>query len=100
MLDDAFANLKCEIQSRKVQITLFELLHDSQRMQVVVEAIAVIAHQLVQTYFAGMPKWRMSDVVHERLRHSSGNLCHFDGMREAIPEMIGVAGGKDLCFGL
>jgi hypothetical protein len=59
-----------------------------------------------------MPKWRMSDVVHERqrfrkigvqtecLRHSSGNLCHFDGMREAIPEMIGVAGGKDLCFGL
>src|SRR5437879_12760014 len=112
MLDDPLANLEGKVQSGKLQIALLELLHDSQRMQVVVEAISVFAHQFVQARFAGMPKWRMSDVMHEAERfrqicvqtkcfcHSARDLGDFDGMCEPIAEMIGVAGGEDLglCF--
>ena len=65
MLDDPLANFKCEVQSGKVQISLFELLHDSKRMQVVIEAISVVPHQFIQARFAGMPKWGMADVMHE-----------------------------------
>ena len=108
VLDDAFANFESQIQAWKIEISLLELLHDSQRMQVVIEAVAVIAHQFVEAHFAGMSKWRMSDIVHqgkrfgqfgiqaECLRHGARNLSDLDGVRQAIPEMIGVAGRKDL----
>src|SRR5580693_4651503 len=56
MLDDSFAYLKCEVQSRMIGISLFELLDDPQRMQIVIEAPAVPLHQFIQFPFTGMTK--------------------------------------------
>ena len=112
MFNDPFAHLKRQVQAGKIEITLFELLHDSQRMQVVIETVPIIAHQFVQACFPRVPKWRMPDVVHQRqrfrefrvqtesLRDGARNLSHFDGVRQPIAEMIGVAGRKDLRFSL
>src|SRR6266478_826240 len=44
MLDDAFTNFKGEIQTRKIEITLLELFHDAQCMQIVIETSALRAH--------------------------------------------------------
>src|SRR5216684_9146387 len=37
MLDDTLANFKSEIQAWKIEIALFELLNDAQRVQIVIE---------------------------------------------------------------
>src|SRR5712664_555776 len=44
MLDDAFANFKCEIESGKIEIPLLELFDDPQRVQIVIETAALRAH--------------------------------------------------------
>src|SRR5882762_10435520 len=68
MLDDALANFKGEIQTWKIEIALFELLNDAQRVQIVIEKTPVRAHQLVELSLAGMPERRMADVVDESQR--------------------------------
>src|ERR1700682_2013590 len=47
MLDDALAHFAGEIQARKIEIALFELLDDAQRVEIVIEMAAVRAHQFV-----------------------------------------------------
>ena len=63
MLDDAFANFKCKIQPRKIEVPLLELFDDAQRMQIVIETAALFAHQFVKFAFAGVAEWRMTDVM-------------------------------------
>src|SRR5438046_2033834 len=63
MLDDAFANFKCKIQPRKIEVPLLELFDDTQRMQIVIETAALFAHQFVKFAFAGVAEWRMTDVM-------------------------------------
>ena len=65
MLDDAFANLKGKIQPGKIEIALLELFHDAERVQIVIEMAAAGEHQLIQFFFAGMAKRRMTDVMDE-----------------------------------
>ena len=66
MLDDAFSNFKSEVEPAKAGIAQFEILHDPERMQVVVERIAVFAHCSVERLLSSMPKRRMTYVVDER----------------------------------
>ena len=108
MLDDAFAHLEREIEAGKIQIAPLELFDDAQRVQIVIEAVAEGLQQFVEPPLPGMPKRRMPDVVHQRQRlgqirvevqrpgHGAGHLRHFDGMRQPVAEMIGIARGEDL----
>ena len=85
-----------------------ELFDDMQRLQIVVEAVAVLAHPFVQFSFACVPEWRMADVVDQRerfcqiriqiqrARNGSRDLRHFDRMRQPVAKMIGVARGENL----
>ena len=65
MLDDAFADLKRQIQAGKIQVALLELLDDAQRLQIVIEAVAVRAQQLVELALSGVAEGRVADVVHQ-----------------------------------
>ena len=87
------------------------MLDDVERVEIVVEALAVCAHAQIELLFAGMAERRMADIVDQRQRfgeigiqmQSAGNgacdLRDFEGVREAIAEMIGIARGEDLRFG-
>ena len=66
MLDDSFAHLESKIQAREIEIALLELLDDSQRVKIVIEAVAILAHARVELLLAGMAKRRVADVMHQR----------------------------------
>ena len=70
MFDDALAHFKREIQPRKVEVALFEMLDDAKRVQIVVETPAMDAHQFVQLALARMPERRMANVVNQGQRFS------------------------------
>jgi hypothetical protein len=111
VLDDAFADLKRKIEPRKIQIALLELLDDAQRVQIVVEAIAVFAHAFVEFLFAGVAEGRMPDVVDERQRldklrvqaerrgHRAADLRNLESVRQAVAEMIRETCGENLGLG-
>jgi hypothetical protein len=83
-----------------IRIPLLELLHDSQRVQIVIEASAAPLHQFVQFALARVTERRMPDVVHqcqrfhqlriqpERRRHRSRNLRHLERVRQPVAKMI------------
>lgn len=111
VLDDALANFEGEIQARKIQVRALKSFDDAQGLEIVIEARAVNAHQLVEFVLAGMAEGRMADIVNEReslgeLRieaegggHRASDLRDFESMGEPIAKMIGVANGKDLRLG-
>src|SRR5438094_6789323 len=63
----------------------------------------MLLHGSVQGSFTGMSKWRMTEVMHQgqRLnqvfiqpqlrRNRAGNLGDFNGVRQPIAEVVGVA---------
>ena len=89
-------------------VAVFERFDHPQRVQVVIEAVAEAAHLPVEFLFTGMRERRMADVVAERQSfrqilvqtqrggHGARDLRDLDGVRQAIAEMIGDAGGEDL----
>ena len=111
MLDDALAHFKREVQAGKIEIALFELFDDAQRVQIVIEMAAVRAHQFVQLTLAGMSKGRVADIVDERKRfrqlgvqaqrggNRASDLRDLQRVRQAIAEMIRIPRGEDLGFG-
>jgi hypothetical protein len=111
MLHDAFADFKGQIQAVEFDVTMFEVLHDAKRMQVVIKAAAVGAHQFVEFSFAGMAEGRVTDVVHEGERlyefrvdaqgggHCPGNLSDFERVGQPIAKVVGKARAEDLSFG-
>src|SRR5882762_3029960 len=108
MLDDALANFKSEIQTWKIEIALFELLNDAQRVQIVIKKAAVRAHQLVELPLAGMAERRMADVVDESERfgelgvqaqggsNGARDLRDFQRVRQPVSEVVGIARGENL----
>ena len=108
MFDDAFAHLEGEVQAGMRGVTLLEVFDNAQRVQVVVEAFAMLAHQPVQGLLAGVAEGRMADVMHqceafdeafvqaERGGDGARNLRHLDGVGEPGAEVIGEALGEDL----
>src|ERR1700730_4114503 len=91
---------------------MLELLDYAQGMEVVIEATAMRAHELVELVFSGMAKWRVADVMNEGQSFGergvqaerSGNgaryLRYFDGVRKAVTKMIGETHGENLRLGL
>ena len=92
MLHDSLAHFKRQIQSGKARIAMFEVFHDAQGVQVVLEIFAEAAHLAVEFLFAGMRERGMSNVVRqgERFREflvqvqhgggGAGDLGHLDGV--------------------
>src|SRR5579872_3989519 len=68
MLHNPLANLKREIQPGEIKIALLKLLHDSQRVQIMIEISGMLPHPRIEPAFACMPKWRMPNIVNERQR--------------------------------
>jgi hypothetical protein len=110
MLDDAFADFKRQVEAVEFNVTMFEMLHDAKRMQVVIEAAAVDAHQLIEFSFAGMAKGRVANIVHQGQSlnelcvdpqsggHRAGDLGDFKRVCKSIAKVIGEAGAEDLRF--
>jgi hypothetical protein len=110
MFDDAFADFEGQIQATEGGVALLEILHDAQRMQVVIEKEAVSAHGDVEGLFSGVAEGRMADIMDqserlgqvdveaERSGDGAGDLRDFDGVSEAVAEVVGVAAGEDLGF--
>ena len=65
VLDDALADFEGEIQAGKIEIGTLKLFDDAKRLEIVIEARAVSAHQLVELLFAGMAEGWMADVMDE-----------------------------------
>src|SRR5258708_4892518 len=68
MFNDSFADLKGEIQSRVSGKTLFELLDNSERMEIVIKTATVAAHQGVEAAFTGVAKRWGAGAVDEPTR--------------------------------
>jgi len=66
VLDDAFADPKCQVQSAEAGVALFKAGDDAQGVQVVVEAQTVLPKGCVESLFAGVAKRWMADVVDQR----------------------------------
>ncbi len=110
MLDDSLAHLERKIQPREIEIALLELLDDAERVEIMIEAAAVLAHARIEPAFARVAEWRMPDIVHqreslgevgieiERARHRARDLGDFDRVREPVAEMVREARGEDLRF--
>ena len=110
VLDDSFADFKCQVESAKGDIAQFEIFYDAQRMQVVVEIFTVLAHGCVECLLPRMAKGRMADVMNQRKRlrqidiqieggrNRARNLLHFDGVRQSIAEVVRVSARENLGF--
>src|SRR5579862_41366 len=111
MFGDAFADFKAQIEAGEAGVTLLELLDDAQSVNIVIEVGAEAGHLAVKFLLAGMSEGRMADVVREGERfgeifvetqdrgHGTRDLGDFDGVGEAVAEMVGKAGREDLRFG-
>src|SRR6266487_1578423 len=112
MLNDAFPYFEGEVQSAKGWVADLEILHNSQGMQIVVEEKPMPAHGRVQYFLSCVPKRRMPDIVNQSQSfhqvdvqsklgcHRPRDLGNFQGLGQPVAEMVGVAAGENLCFGL
>ena len=65
---------KVRFSPRKRCITLLEVFHDAQRMQVVIEDSRRAAHSRIERLLTRMTKWRMPNVMHQRQRLGRSTL--------------------------
>ena len=100
MFDDALANAEGEIQTAKGGVSLFKPGNDAQGVQVVVETQSLGAESVVERLFAGVPEWRMTDVMGQRqsfselrvepesVRQGAGDLRHLQRVSESATEVV------------
>jgi hypothetical protein len=100
MLNNSFANAKGKVESAMSYITLFEMLHNPQSVQIMIETQTMTAQALIQGALSCMTERRMADIVNQRQgfgkiliqtqRNSSGagNLSNFDRMSQATAKVI------------
>jgi hypothetical protein len=108
VLDDPLAYTEREIQPAVRRVSLLEMLRYAERMKVVVEAKPVLLEATVQSAFACMPEWRVTDIVDQskrfgeilvqsqRCRDSPGDLRDFHRVGQTGTKVIGRAGGENL----
>ena len=108
VLDDPFAHLEGQVQPVKLRVTQLHLFHRPQRLQIVVEELAMLPHQQVQRALACVTERRMPDVVYQRQRlhqidiqierpgNRARDLRDLHGVRQPGAEVIGVAPREDL----
>src|ERR1700733_6606609 len=87
------------------------MFDDAEGVEVVIEAATMRAHQIIELVFAGVPEWRMTNVMNERqslhkcgvqsqrIRNGASDLRDLDSVRQAIAKMIGETHGKNLGLG-
>jgi hypothetical protein len=110
VFNDAFADFKCQIQAVETDVTMLEVLHDAEGVQVVIEAAAVGTHQLVEFSFTGMAEGRMANIVHQgqcldefRVDAQGGGhrpryLGDFERVGQSIAKVVGEARAEYLRF--
>src|ERR1039458_5145998 len=108
MLDHAFADFKAQVQPGEAGVTLFEAFDDPEGVQVVVESLAEARHLAIQRFLSGVRERGVPNVVRQSqgfgeilvqtqdVGQGARDLRHFDGVGEAVPEMVGKAGSEDL----
>ena len=111
VFDDAFADFEGQVQAAEGGVALFEIFDDAEGVQVVVEDEAVLAHGGVESFFTGVAEGWVADVVDqsqgfgeidveaEGSGDGAGDLRDFEGVGEAVAEVVGVAAGEDLRLG-
>jgi len=107
MLEDALARLERQVEPGELRIALLELVHDAQRLQVVLEP-AELAHALVERILARVAERRVADVVREadglrerlvqaqRAGHAARNLRDFERVRQAGAVEVALVVDEDL----
>ncbi len=107
VLQNTLPRFEHQIQAGKVGVTLFELVDDPERLQVVLEA-AEGAHAGIECVLAGMAERRMAQVVREadclgqrltepeRYGNRATYLGDFEGMREARTIQVAFVIDEDL----
>src|SRR5271163_180594 len=68
MLYDPFANLKGQVQSGEIKISLLELLHNAQGVQIMVKPPAMFPHSRIKLLLARVAERGVPDVVDESQR--------------------------------
>jgi hypothetical protein len=108
VLDDAFPNAKRQIEPAVRGVALLEVLDNTQRVDIVVEAPPMTLQAAVQRPLTGVSKRRMADVVNQRQRlrqifvqakrgsDSPGDLRNLHGVGQAAAKMVGRAAGEYL----
>src|SRR5664280_556796 len=108
VLNDALAHFEGQVEPSERDVAQFEIFYDAQRMQVVVEIFAMLAHGCVECLLSRMTKGWMPNVMRQRKRlrqidiqieggrNRARNLLHFDGVRQSIAEVVGVSAGENL----
>src|SRR5438552_9130196 len=108
VLDDALADAERQIEPAMRGVTLLEVLYDTQRVKIVVEATTMTAEAAVQRALPGVSKGRMADVVNqgeslrqifvqaERGSNSPCDLRDLNGVGQAAAKMIGGSAGEYL----
>src|SRR5215475_10842938 len=111
MLHDSLADFEGEIEPRVSRETLLEMLDNTKGVKIVIEGGAKRAHQRIEAAFAGVAKRRVANVVNqgegfgeidveaEGFGYGASDLRNFEGVRQAIAKVIGVASRKDLSLG-
>src|SRR5579863_7155221 len=112
MFDDAFTDFKGEVEPAESRVAHFEVFHDAQRVQVVIEKVTVRPHGCVQRFFSSVPEGRMAYIMHQGERfhqvdvqpelssNGAGNLRYLNSVSKAIAEMVGVTTGENLRLSL
>ena len=109
MLEDALTGFKAQVQTIKARVSLLELVHHAQALQVVLKA-AVRRHAFIECVLAGMAERRVSQVM--RQRHGldqifvqaqragdrAAELRDFQRMRQPGAEQVALVVQKNLGF--
>ena len=110
MFHDAFADFERQIEAVEFDVAMLEVFHDAKRVQVMVKAAGVGAHQFVKFTFPGVAEGRVADIVYQGQRldefrvnaqgggNRAGNLRDFERVSQPIAKMVGEAGAEDLRF--
>jgi hypothetical protein len=109
VFENAFPRLERQIESVQAGISRLEMIDDTKRLQIVLEA-AIVTHAPVKSVLAGVTERRMAEIVGKtdgldeiliEVHGSSDGACdlrHFKGVSEAGPVQIPFMIDEDLCL--
>ena len=109
MLEDALTGFKTQVQTIKARVSLLELVHHAQALQVVLKA-AVRCHAFIECVLTGMSEGRVTQVM--RQRHGldqifvqaqragdrAAELRHLQRVRQPGAEQVAFMVQKNLGF--
>src|SRR4030067_2584926 len=107
MLQNALAQLECQVQSGEIGVSFLEKLDHSDTLAIVLES-AHILQKLIKGFLAGMAKWRMTEVVGQgdrfrevlvspqASRDRAGDIGHLERMGQSGAVVIALVVDKNL----